>query len=218
MGGKSSRPKTLESLVGAGDLVDYDAERVPKRCYWDIVKEDRQGNPVEMGRVEFLLYQDTPLTSKNFGANCSGFKLEEPVVNRAGKSITVSVYSGVTFHRIIPKFMCQFGDTTEGRVDATGGRPGTGGASVYGSKFKDENFIHRHEVGCLSMANSGPDTNGSQIFVTTAPTDHLNDKHVVFGKVSKGMDVIREVEGLGTSSGSPKSLVYVAKSGIMEYY
>jgi hypothetical protein len=107
MGGKSSRPKTLESLVGAGDLVDYDAERVPKRCYWDIVKEDRQGNPVEMGRVEFLLYQDTPLTSKNFGANCSGFKLEEPVVNRAGKSITVSVYSGVTFHRIIPKFMCQ---------------------------------------------------------------------------------------------------------------
>jgi cyclophilin family peptidyl-prolyl cis-trans isomerase len=68
------------------------------------------------------------------------------------------------------------------------------------------------------MANSGPDTNGSQIFVTTAPTDHLNDKHVVFGKVSKGMDVIREVEGLGTSSGSPKSVVYVAKSGIMEYY
>eukprot|EP00752_Nemacystus_decipiens_P007657 g6845.t1 len=152
------------------------------------------------GRVEMTLRSDVvPRTAENFRCLCTG----EKGTGRSGKPLH---FKGSTFHRVITDFMCQGGDFTRGN--------GTGGESIYGEKFADENFQLKHnEPGVLSMANAGANTNGSQFFLCTVVTSWLDGKHVVFGKVTKGMDVVKAVEAVGSSSGKTSSPVVIADCG-----
>lgn len=140
----------------------------------------------EAGIIRFRLFDSvTPKTAENFRCLCTGERGLSPF---SGKSLT---YRGSLFHRIIPQFMLQGGDFTR--------HDGTGGESVFGPKFRDENFKLRHtKAGLLSMANAGPNTNGSQFFITLVPTPHLDGKHTVFGEVIDGMDVVRRIESVDT--------------------
>jgi len=118
-------------------------------------------------------------------------------------------YKNSIFHRVIPNFMIQGGDFTRGN--------GTGGMSIYGEKFADENFVLRHTGGgLLSMANSGPNSNGSQFFITTTETPWLDSKHVVFGSVTDGMEVIRLIESMGSSSGKTQQKIKIVDCGQLE--
>eukprot|EP00994_Dinema_validum_P004459 NODE_2511_length_684_cov_409.900787_g2054_i0.p1 GENE.NODE_2511_length_684_cov_409.900787_g2054_i0~~NODE_2511_length_684_cov_409.900787_g2054_i0.p1 ORF type:complete len:195 (-),score=68.54 NODE_2511_length_684_cov_409.900787_g2054_i0:98-625(-) len=155
------------------------------------------------GRIEFELYADAvPKTADNFRALCTG----EKGMGKMGKPLH---YKGSAFHRVIPGFMCQGGDFTSG--------DGRGGESIYGAKFQDESFAGKAGKhtgkGCLSMANAGPNTNGSQFFVCTGNTPHLDGKHVVFGRVIKGMDVVDKVEKCGSGNGKTSSPVVIADCG-----
>jgi peptidylprolyl isomerase len=153
------------------------------------------GQDLEERIVLGLFGENVPKTAENFRVLCT----EQRTSETSGKTLT---YVGSPFHRIIPNFMIQGGDFTN--------QNGTGGESIYGNKFNDENFDVKHDIGVLSMANAGPNTNGSQFFITTAQTGWLDGRHTVFGRVVSGMDTVKKIESYGSRSGKPSAQVTIS--------
>ena len=158
--------------------------------YLTVAIEDQFKDP-NLGKIIIRLYNNTPKTSHNFMSLCEQKK-----------------YSNIKIHRVIKNFMIQTGDFTN--------QDGTGGYSIYGQKFEDENFLNKHDKpGLLSMANSGPNTNGSQFFITTAEASHLDGKHVVFGEVISGMEYVYDIENQVTNhNDEPVRKCYISDSGL----
>jgi len=155
---------------------------------------------VPVGKIKIELRNDiVPQTSMNFVELCNAHKNPARYGHKG--------YKGCMFHRIIPGFICQGGDFAFGN--------GTGGISIFGDDFEDENFILKHnEAGLLSMANCGPNTNGSQFFITLRATPHLDGKHVVFGKIIEGLPILKKMEEVGTKGGKPSKKVVIVNCGV----
>lgn len=181
------------------DKVSLDEASKPEnpRVFFDITIDGKRA-----GKITMELFPNVvPKTAENFRCLCTG----EKGMGVNGKPLH---YKGSSFHRVIPSFMCQGGDFTRNN--------GTGGESIYGAKFEDEwdnGFISHSVPGLLSSANSGRNTNGSQFFLTTEKTLWLDCKHVVFGRVESGMDVVKAVEAVGSASGKPSAKVVIADCG-----
>eukprot|EP00045_Choanoeca_perplexa_P007984 m.73114 g.73114 ORF g.73114 m.73114 type:complete len:178 (+) comp14308_c0_seq1:49-582(+) len=154
-------------------------------------------------RMTFELFKDVvPKTAENFRALCTG----EKGMGQMGKALS---YKNSKFHRVIPRFMAQGGDFTHGN--------GMGGESIYGNKFGDENFQLKHDrKGLLSMANAGPNTNGSQFFITMLPTPHLDGNHAVFGEVKEGLDVLDAMESVAHPSGATTQDLEIVDCGELD--
>jgi len=189
-------PQTVPLIqsVLAGKGTDKETKNRPK-VFFDITINGKMS-----GQIVMELFTDVvPKTAENFRCLCTG----ERGRGKCGKLLH---YKGTVFHRIIPNFMIQGGDFQN--------RDGSGGESIYGGRFKDENFKLKHSApGLLSMANAGKNTNGSQFFITTAATYWLNGQHVVFGKVIQGMEIIKKMESYGTKEGEPKVEIIISNCG-----
>ncbi|RYZ57095.1 MAG: peptidylprolyl isomerase [Proteobacteria bacterium] len=175
-----------------------DPTEITSKCAIEFAHNGKSlGAPVVVG----VFANTVPKTAKNFMTLCAGDETAKPKV--------AAKYPGSKVHRVIPQFMIQAGDFEKG--------DGTAGSSIYGKQFADENFTLKHEgPGYLSMANAGPNTNGSQFFITTVKTEWLNGKHVVFGKVVEDKDgVIKKVEALGSQSGKTDGEITILKSSLV---
>lgn len=186
---------TLVSLTSTASAEVASKGKVTKKVFFEV-----EAGGEKVGRIVVGLFaDDVPKTCENFRALCTGEKGK-------GKSGKPLHFKGSGFHRVIPQFMLQAGDFTRGN--------GTGGESIYGEKFADENFKFTHDgPGVLSMANAGPNTNGSQFFITTVKTQWLDGKHVVFGRVIEGMDVVKKIEGMGSRSGRTSQTITITNCG-----
>ncbi len=190
--------KTIAAVgvIGAsGAQAEEGPEKITDRVFFDVNIGGKSAGKIVIG----LFGDAVPRTVENFKEIAKGYTRKD------GKTLT---YEGSPFHRIIPEFMIQGGDITRG--------DGRGGESIYGTRFADENFSIKHSApGYLSMANAGPNTNGSQFFITTVTTSWLDGRHVVFGKVVEGMDVVKAIEAQGSRSGQPAQKVTISASGTM---
>ena len=182
----------MPAMAAADDADDAD-ETITDKVYFDVKIGGKDAGRIIIG----LFGKTVPRTVQNFKSIAEGFQKKDG---------NILSYANSPFHRIIPGFMIQGGDITRG--------DGRGGESIYGNRFGDENFKIAHSSpGYLSMANAGPNTNGSQFFITTVTTSWLDGKHVVFGKVLEGMDVVKAIEDQGSRSGQPASRVTISNSG-----
>ena len=188
----------LVSLLSAAVQAQSSPEKakITSKVYFDVTIDGKESGRIVMG----LFGEDLPKTTENFRLLCTGEKGK----GESGKPLH---YKGSIFHRVIPEFMLQGGDFTNGN--------GTGGESIYGAKFKDESFKYIHDVpGLLSMANAAvPTRTDPSSSSRPCHTDWLNGKHVVFGRVIEGMDIVKKIEALGSASGRTRSKIVIADCG-----